>query len=161
MESLQFPFTIEDYMDPSDPNHLHYYIWRWYAQISGGNDEVIRHAVAGEHGNDIGVFGPDFTGPERYRISSYNRTRDSFMMLIYASAATAKHWVKVAIPATIQDGRHYNNKFSAKDFRGEGFKDGDIYRARIITKNISPKDGSDVDARYQETKAYHREERHA
>ena len=147
-----FPFSIEDYIDPSDPNHLHYYIWKWYAQISGGNDEVIRHAVAGEHGNDIGVFGPDFTGPERYRISSYNRTRDSFLVLIYASGATAQHWVKVAIPATIQDGRHYNNKFSAKDFRGEGFKDGETYRARIITKNISPDNGGDLDVSYKESK---------
>ena len=149
-----FPFSIEDYIDPSDPNHLHYYIWRWYAQISGGNDEVIRHAVAGQPGNDIGVFGPDFTGPERYKISSYNRTRDSFLVLIYASGATAKHWVKVAIPSTIQSGWHYNNKFSTKDFRGEGFEDGQVYRARIITKNISPEDGSDVDARYEVTKAY-------
>ncbi|MDG1356845.1 MAG: hypothetical protein P8P36_01475 [Akkermansiaceae bacterium] len=144
-EKLQFPFTIEDYIDPSDPNHLHYYVWRWYAQISGGNDEVIRHAVAGEAGNNIGVFGPDFTGPERYRISSYNRTRNSFMLLIYASGATAKHWVKVAMPATIQNGRHYNNELSQQDYRGEGFKDGDSYQARIITKNISPKDGSDID----------------
>jgi hypothetical protein len=153
-EKLQFPFTIEDYIDPSDPNHLHYYIWRWYAQISGGNDEVIRHAVAGEAGNDIGVFGPDFTGPERYRISSYNRTRNSFMVLIYASGATAKHWVKVAIPATIQNGWHYNNKFSQQDYRGEGFKDGDSYQARIITKNISPQDGSDLNARYEESKIF-------
>lgn len=149
-----FPFSIEDYIDPADPNHLHYYVWRWYAQIAGGNDEVIRHAVAGEIGNDIAVFGPDFTGWERYRVSSYNRTRDSFMVLIYASAANAKHWVKLSIPATIQDGWHYNNEFSNKDFRGEGFKDGDVYRARIITKNISPVDGSDMDVKYTETKAY-------
>ncbi len=151
-EKLQFPFTIEDYIDPSDPNHLHYYVWRWYAQISGGNDEVIRHAVAGEPANNIGVFGPDFTGPERYRISSYNRTRNSFMVLIYASGATAKHWVKVAIPATIQNGRHYNNELSQQDYRGEGFKDGDSYKARIITKNISPKDGSDIDPSVTESK---------
>ena len=149
-----FPFSIDDYIDPSDPNHLHYYIWRWYAQIAGGNDEVIRHAVAGEHGNDIGVFGPDFTGPERYKISSYNRTRDSFLVLIYASGATAKHWVKVAIPSTIQDGWHYNNEFSSVDYRGEGFEEGQVYRARIITKNISPVDGSDLDARYVVSKAY-------
>ena len=52
------------------------------------------------------------------------------------------------------NGWHYNNEFSNKDFRGEGFKDGDVYRARIITKNISPVDGSDVDVKYTETKAY-------
>ena len=44
-------FTGDDYINPSDPNHLHYYIWRWYAQIAGGSDEVIRHAVAGEDGS--------------------------------------------------------------------------------------------------------------
>ena len=36
-------FTVDDYINPSDPNHLHYYIWKWYAQIAGGSDEVIRH----------------------------------------------------------------------------------------------------------------------
>ena len=76
------------------------------------------------------------------------------MVLIYASGATAKHWVKVAIPATIQDGWHYNNKFSQQDYRGEGFKDGDSYQARIITKNISPQDGNDLDARYEESKIF-------
>ena len=150
-EELEFPFTIDDYIDPSDPNHLHYYIWKWYAQIAGGHDEVIRHAIAGEEGNDIAVYGPDFTGWERYRMASYNRTRDRFLVLIYASGATASTWTRVTIPATIQDGWHYNNEFSRPDFRGEGFQDGETYRAHIITKNISPEDGSDVDVRYKET----------
>jgi hypothetical protein len=153
-EELEYPFTIDDYIDPSDPNHLHYYIWRWYAQLAGGNDEVIRHAIAGEMGNDIAVFGPDFTGWERYRMSSYNRTRDSFLVLIYASGATANTWARVTIPATIQDGWHYNNEFSKSDFRGEGFQDGETYRARIITKNISPEDGSDIDLRYRESEVF-------
>ena len=52
-------FTIDDYINPPDPNHLHYYIWRWFSQIAAGTDEVIRHAVAGEVGNDIAVTGVD------------------------------------------------------------------------------------------------------
>ncbi|MEL0099629.1 MAG: hypothetical protein VW907_08750, partial [Opitutae bacterium] len=51
------PFTEQNYINPGDPNHLHYYIWKWYSQISGGKDEVIRHAIAGENGNDIKVLG--------------------------------------------------------------------------------------------------------
>ena len=50
-------------------------------------DEVIRHAIAGEEGNDISVTGPAFSGDERYRISSFNRTRNHFTVLIYASGA--------------------------------------------------------------------------
>ena len=41
-------FTIKDYLNPSDPNHLMYYAWRWFAQAGGGRDEVIRHALARE-----------------------------------------------------------------------------------------------------------------
>lgn len=144
--SLQ-PFTVEDYISPADPNHLHYYIWKWYAQIAGGPDEVIRHAMAGEVGNDIRVWGVGFTGPERYRLSSYNRTKDRFVVLLYSAKATGKLWARVAIPSTIQTGRVYNNEFSKRDFRGEGFVDGERYYARVVTKDISMEDGSDVDVK--------------
>jgi len=146
-------FTIEDYINPPDPNHLHYYIWKWYAQIAGGSDEVIRHALAGEVGNDITVWGLGYTGTERYKISSYNRTKDRFTVLLYAGTANGKMWTKVSIPSTIQTGRVYNNEFSKKDFRGEGFADGETYYARIVTKDISMKDGSDVEATVNKTTA--------
>ena len=139
-------FTMEDYINPADPNHLHYYIWKWYAQIAGGSDEVIRHAMAGEIDNDITVYGAGYTGAERYRLSSYNRTEEKFTVLLYAGRASGKEWTKVSIPATIQDGRVYNNDDSKKDFRGEGFADGETYTARVITKDISVEDGSDIDA---------------
>ena len=71
-------FTVDDYINPPDPNHLHYYVWRWFAQIAASTDEVIRHAVAGEVGNDISVTGSGFTGNERYRIAAYNRTKKIF-----------------------------------------------------------------------------------
>ena len=144
-------FTVEDYINPPDPNHLHYYIWKWYAQISGGCDEVIRHAMAGEVGNDIAVTGVAFTGNERYRISSYNRTRKHFTVLIYASGANGNTSANVAIPSKIKTGYYYNNEFSRTDFRGEGFSDGDSYFARIITKDISIENGSDVNPVYLET----------
>ena len=42
------PYAVSD-----DPNHTHYYIWRWFAQLSAGQNECIHHAIAGEEGNDI------------------------------------------------------------------------------------------------------------
>lgn len=144
-ESASYIFTIDDYINPPDPNHLHYYVWKWFAQISGGSDEVIRHAMAGEVTNDISVWGLGFTGAERYRLASYNRTKNTFRALIYSSGATGKLWSKVSIPARIQDGAQYNNDGSKLDFRGEGFPDGAKFTAKIMTKNISREDGSDVD----------------
>lgn len=140
-------FTKEDHINPPDPNHLHYYIWKWYAQIAGGSDEVIRHAVAGEIGNDVVVTGAGFTGNERYRLASYNRTRKSFTVLIYSGGANTKMPATLKIPAQIRTGFHYNNEFSKIDFRGEGFQDGDRYQARVITKDISPTNGADIKPR--------------
>ena len=127
-------FTIDDYINPPDPNHLHYYIWRWFSQIAAGTDEVIRHAVAGEVGNDITVTGSGFTGNERYRISSYNRTKKSFRVLIYASGANGKTFTRVSIPSTIQMGLHSNTGEGLYDFRGEGFHPGQSYQVKIVTK---------------------------
>lgn len=145
-------FSIDDYINPGDPNHLHYYVWRWYAQIAGGSDEVIRHARAGEIGNDITVRLPGYTGAERYRMASYNRTKDTFTVLIYASGGCGKYLARMEIPSTIQTGRYYNNDDSRIDFRGEGFKNDDIYRVRVETKDISMADGSDVDVVVTERK---------
>ena len=140
-------FTVDDYINPADPNHLHYYIWRWFSQIAGGPDEVIRHAVAGEVGNDIAVTGSGFTGNERYRIASYNRKEKSFRVLIYASGANGKTFTKVTIPSTIQTGQHSNTGKGLQDFRGEGFHPGQAYQVKIVTKNMSDEDGSDVHQR--------------
>ena len=145
-EEVQYPFTVEDYINPPDPNHLHYYIWRWYARIAGGSDEVIRHALAGEDGNDMLVSGDAFAGEEKYRISSYNRTRDSFRVLVYAEGADGTSGATVSIPSTIQDGYYYNNDSSRHDFRGEGFVVGESYRAIVETKEISFDNGNDVGA---------------
>jgi hypothetical protein len=146
-------YTVDAYINPGDPNHLHYYIWRWYAQIAGGADEVIRHALAGEHGNDVTVLGPGYTGKERYRLSSYNRTKESFTVLLYASGATGKGWATVSIPAAIQNGRYFNNDDSPVDFRGEGFAENSVYHTRIETKDISDTDGSDVKRKVTKTGA--------
>ena len=91
-------------------------------QISGGSDEVIRHALAGERGNDITVLGVGMTGNEQYRISSYNRTKNSFTVLIYSSGANGKRWANVSIPSTVQNGKYYNNDQSKTDFRGKGLR---------------------------------------
>ena len=136
-------FTIDNYINPPDPNHLHYYVWRWFSQIAAGSSEVIRHAVAGEVGNDIVVTGSGFTGDERYRISSFNRTDNSFRVLIYASGANGKTAMKVTVPSAIQTGRHSNTGKCAVDFRGEGLARDQSYHVKIVTKNISDQDGSD------------------
>ena len=145
-------FKIKDYINPPDPNHLHYYVWRWYAQIAGGTDEVIRHAMAGEEGNDIAVAGPGWTGNEHYKIASYNRTKKTFTVLVYSGGANGKSWTHVTIPSTIQNGKYYNNEFSKVDFRGEGFPEEAKYKARIITKNISRETGQDVDVSVSKSK---------
>ena len=144
------PFTVKNYINPGDPNHLHYYIWRWYSQIAGGSDEVIRHALKGESGNDILVSGPGMTGEEQYKISSYNRTKKIFTVLVYSSGAKGTGFIDISIPSTIQTGKYYNNEHSMIDFRGEGIKEGTKYRARIVTKEISRKNGSDQDLQNQD-----------
>jgi len=136
-------FTEKDYINPGDPNHLHYYIWRWYSQIAGGSDEVIRHAIAGERGNDITTNGNGLTGNEQYKLSSYNRTKKSFTVLVYANGAAGTGSLEVSIPSTIQDGEYYNNEFSKIDFRGEGFRNGSKYNVSTITKDINNTTGKD------------------
>jgi hypothetical protein len=136
-------FTEKNYINPGDPNHLHYYIWRWYSQIAGGSDEVIRHAIAGERGNDITTNGNGLTGNEQYKLSSYNRTKRSFTVLVYANGASGTGSLEVSIPSTIQDGEYYNNEFSKIDFRGEGFRNGSKYNVSTITKDINNTTGKD------------------
>ena len=144
-------FTVDNYINPSDPNHLHYYAWRWFAQLAAGADEVIRHAVAGEVGNDIAVIGPEFTGNERYRIAGYNRSRETFTVLLYASGANGRTSATVRIPSTVQTGRHANTGKLSHDFRGEGFVDGTRYRARIVTNAMNDRTGADENRRATET----------
>ena len=144
-------FTINNYIHPADPNHLHYYAWRWFARLAAGADEVIRHAVAGEVGNDIAVTGQGFTGNERYRIAGYNRTRDRFTVLLYASGANGRTSATVRIPSTIQTGVHANTGKLSHDFRGEGFADGTRYHAEIITKSMHDRTGADEDRRVNQT----------
>ena len=145
-------FTEKNYINPGDPNHLHYYVWRWYSQLAGGSDEVIRHAMSGERENDVTVLGPGFTGNEQYKLSSYNRTKKKFIVLLYAGGAGGTSHAKVTLPSTIQNGKYYNNEFSTTDFRGEGFKDGQKYQARIVTKNINRDNGEDLNRREELTK---------
>jgi hypothetical protein len=145
-------FTEKDYINPSDPNHLHYYIWRWYSQIAGGSNEVIRHAIAGERGNDITASGNGLTGSEQFKISSYNRTNKSFTVLVYASGAAGRGSLEVSIPSTIQNGKYYNNQYSTVDFRGEGLSEGMSYSVRSVTKDIDPTNGADRNLSTQEKK---------
>ena len=85
-----------------------------------GRDEVIRHALAGEVGNDLVVSGQGFTGNERYRVSTWNRTQKRFTNLIYSSGGSGTTPAKVSIPATIQTGKRFNHAKSSKSFQGGG-----------------------------------------
>jgi len=147
-------FTIADYINPPDPNHLMYYVWKWFAQAGGGRDEVIRHALAGERGNDIAVVGPGYTGNERYRVSTWNRTQKKFTTLVYSSGGTGDKPVNVAIPATVQTGKRFNHENSKRDFRGEGFTEGQSYWVKVTTKNISLNTGQDQDTQEFELGPY-------
>jgi hypothetical protein len=147
-------FTIADYINPPDPNHLMYYVWKWFAQAGGGRDEVIRHALDGERGNDIAVAGPGYTGNERYRVSTWNRTQKKFTTLVYSSGGTGDKPVNVAIPATVQTGKRFNHENSKRDFRGEGFTEGQSYWVKVTTKNISLNTGQDQDTQEFELGPY-------
>jgi len=143
-------FTIEDYQVPSDPNHLMYYVWQWFAQAGGGTDEVIRHALAGEVGNDIIVSGQGYTGNERYRVSTWNRTQKRFTNLIYSSGGSGIAPAKVSIPARVQQGKRFNHDKSRLNFQGEGFRDGSYYKVDVSTKNIDSLTGQDLDVELYE-----------
>ena len=108
--------------------------------------------MSGERGNDVTTFGNGLTGNEQYKLSSYNRSKKSFTVLIYASGATGTGFANVSIPATIQNGEYYNNEFSRKDFRGEGFENGKKYQVRVVTKDINRTTGADEKVSIQETK---------
>ena len=85
-------FTIDDYQVPSDPNHLMYYVWQWFAQASGGRDEVIRHALAGEVGNDLIVSGqgvtPEMSGIEYLPGTVPKKVHQSDLFKVGASGTT-------------------------------------------------------------------------
>jgi hypothetical protein len=126
------PYAVAD-----DPNHTHYYIWRWFAQLSGGQNECVHHAVAGEEGNDIiltGVKDKDFM-----RMSSYDRTADRFIVLV-AQRKEKKDpcELTISIPASIKKGARYNRD---EKFVGEGFKEGEKVRVVWTTEDVEPKTG--------------------
>jgi hypothetical protein len=125
------------YAVPDDPNHTHYYIWRWYAQLSAGQNECIHHAIAGEEGNDIHLTGAK---EEDYlRMSSYDRTDNRFIVLLARRKANKDpEDLTVTIPAKIQKGKRYNRDGK---FSGGGFREGEDVRIKWTTEDIEPKTG--------------------
>jgi len=125
------------YAVPDDPNHTHYYIWRWYAQLSAGQNECIHHAIAGEEGNDIHLTGAK---EEDYlRMSSYDRTDNRFIVLLARRKANKDpEDLIVTIPAKIQKGKRYNRDGK---FAGGGFREGEDVRIKWTTEDIEPKTG--------------------
>ena len=125
------------YAVPDDPNHTHYYIWRWFAQLSAGQNECIHHAIAGEEENDIILTGVD--NEDFMRMSSYDRTANRFIVLVARRDVDEDPQdLTVSIPATIQKGERYNRN---EQFVGEGFAEGEEVRVRWITEDVEPKTG--------------------
>jgi len=135
------------YAVPDDPNHTHYYIWRWFAQLSAGQNECIHHAIAGEEGNDILLTEVD---DENFmRMCSYDRTENRFIVLVARRKANRDpEDMTISIPATIQKGKRYNRDGK---FVGEGFTEGEKVRVRWITEDVEPKTGYRQNMKYKET----------
>jgi hypothetical protein len=136
------PYAVED-----DPNHTHYYIWRWFAQLSAGQHECIHHAIAGEEDNDIKLL--EVQEKDYMRMSSYDRTANRFIVLVARrnKSSSAREMI-VSIPATIQEGKRYNRD---NQFIGEGFKIGEEVRVRWTTEDIEPKTGYRLNNLSEET----------
>jgi hypothetical protein len=125
------------YAVPDDPNHTHYYVWRWYAQLSAGQNECIHHAIAGEERNDITLS--EVKDQDFMRMSSYDRTEDRFIVLVARRKANRDPQdFTISIPATIQRGKRYNRD---EQFVGEGFKEGEKVRVVWTTEDVEPKTG--------------------
>ena len=125
------------YAVPDDPNHTHYYIWRWYAQLSAGQNECIHHAIAGEEGNDItltGVKEKDFM-----RMSSFDRTDKRIIVLVAGrNPRKEAQELTITIPSTIQKGVRYNRD---GQFVDEGFKEGEKVHVLWTTEDVEAKTG--------------------
>ena len=135
------------YAVPDDPNHTHYYIWRWFAQLSAGQNECIHHAIAGEEGNDILLTEVD--DEDFMRMCSYDRTEDRFITLVARRKANRDpEDMTISIPATIQKGKRYNQD---NQFVGEGFSEGEKVRVRWTTEDVEPKTGYRQNMKYGKT----------
>jgi hypothetical protein len=135
------------YAVPDDPNHTHYYIWRWFAQLSAGQNECIHHAIAGEEGNDILLAEVD--DEDFMRMCSYDRTEDRFIVLVARRKSNRDpEGMTISIPATIQKGKRYNRD---NQFVGEGFSEGEKVRVRWTTEDVEPKTGYRQNMKYGET----------
>lgn len=127
------------YAVPDDPNHPHYYVWRWVAQLSAGQNECVHHTMPGELGNDINMTGVDSSN--YIRMSSYDRTAKRFIVLVARRDAEEVEDpldLNLSIPATIQEGARYNRDGL---FLGEGFLDGEEVIVKWTTEDIEPSTG--------------------
>lgn len=148
------------YAQTNDPVHVHFYFFNWFAQLSGGRDEAIRHALPPEveprRQNQLIVSGtarPDgdllylpgvaATNHEVLCASAWNRTKQEFVVLVYSPGEAGGGTITVRLPSTIQTGSRFNNRHSDMDFRGEGIPAGKPFSARWETKNISYANGQD------------------
>ncbi len=128
------------YINRNNPNHPHYYIWKWYSQIASGKDEVVRHAMPYEQNNRLSVSGRAPNGWQ-FTISSYNVTQNSFIVLLYLDQENGMNDVTVSIPSKVQQGEVYHR--NASPFVGMGFSNGESYKVEWETKDIITSTGRD------------------
>lgn len=148
------------YAQINDPVHLHFYFFNWFARLSAGRDEAIRHALPPEiepRANNrlivTGTSAPDgdptylpgvaASNHEVIYASSWNRTKKEFVVLVYSPGEKGDQTITVRLPSTIQTGTWCNNDSSEVDYRGEGIPAGRHYVADWETKNISFDNGQD------------------
>ena len=131
----------ELYLNRNNPNHPHYYIWKWYSQIASGKDEVVRHAMPYEANNRISVSGWAPSG-WRSRIASYNATQNSFTVLLYSEEENGTNDAMISIPSKVQQGAVYHR--NASPFVGMGFSNEERYKVEWETKDIVTSTGENA-----------------
>ena len=118
-----------------------------YSQLAGGRTKSS--ACHCQDGNDLTGSGPGLRH-EQYKLSSYNRTKRNSSKILRRRCR--RNFLRQGhSSSTIQDGKYYNNEFRPRTF-GRRFKDGQNYQARIVTKDISRDNGSDLNRREEITK---------
>ncbi len=135
------------YINRNNPNHPHYYIWKWYSQIASGKDEVVRHAMQYEqNSNKISVSGWA-SGGWQFKISSYNVTQNSFIVLLYSERENETRNAMISIPSKVQQGAVHHRNRNASPFIGMGFSNGERYKVKWETKGIITSTGRNSNKR--------------
>ena len=109
----------------------------------GGSNEVIRHAMAEKEEMTSPPMVMDLRATNSIRFRPIIGPRNHSLSLFIPMVLQVLDFLRLPFPATIQNGKYYNNEFSKIDFRGEGFRNGTKYNISTITKDINEATGKD------------------